>query len=566
MVLKRFGDGQVIETPVRKGSVLAVRSGSMEVLEVYSSQGGTLTLGQFVQEIHPGLGMRRLHLSALSEYLEPGQNRLWIRPPSGPAEPLLGLVTPHQVLGMDTQTQGGALQVRLALPAPAEGLRCTARDILSGQTLDLDLACNDAAARLDRGTLAWLTCGELEGQGQFRHTLELPLERWQAGAWLLSVEVRLQGRWGALVNERDDAFAWSVLIDETGAQANRQWVLSQAAALDSEQSIAVLKRVHKALLTCYAPGAWGGIAWLGDLWHRLAQRPAASSAQTLTELVAMDALGPPLDAQASWFPLLCVGAAMPWIYAQGSSAYRGLDGRGGLIGELRRLRAPLCELFLRNDLEPTVAMGFANVRAMQRGTPPNGFILKRCRAALATRNIDDAWSQLSREDWRPTTGDYLGPVHWRYATNAMQRRYRATLDGNAARRGWAMQLIRRLDGLTLADLGEGVPAHLDDVSGLGLMIAMPADGWDQEQENLIRMDRLLCLFAAVCRWEPRGTGALAAWHQALRGVPLPDANALTQALGYLLHVGRDVFEFYLLLWELAFAADADAVTEATSNV
>ncbi len=562
MVLKRFGDGQVTETPVRKGSMLAVRSSSMEVLEVYSSQGGTLTLGRFEQEIPPGPGMRRLHLSALAEHLEPGQNRLWIQLPASPPEPLLGLVTPHQVLGMSTTTQGGLMEVKLALPAPAEGIRCTAKDLLSDRTLDLDLSCNDAAARLDRTTLAWLTCGERGADGAFRHTLELPLERWQTGAWLVSVEVRLQSRWGALVNERHDAYAWGALIDETGAQAKQHWALAQAAALTAEKAVAAFKRVHCALLTCYAPDAWHGIAWLNALWHQLARGFTATTGQTLTELVALDALGPPMDAQASWFPLLGVGANLPWIYARRSIAYRCLGGRGGLIGELSRLHGPLCELFIRHELEQTLAFGFGNVMHMQRGTPPSGFSLKRYRAALAARNIDDAWSQLSREDWRPTLGDYLGPVHWRYALNSMQRQYRATLNGNVARRGWAMQLVCRLAPLSLADLAYGIAAHLDDVSGLGLMTPMASGGWDeeqdQEQENLRLMDHLLCLFAAVCRWEPRGEGALAAWQQNLCRVPLPDHEALTLAMGYLLHVGRDVFEFYLMLWELVFAADADA--------
>ena len=76
--------------------------------------------------------------------------------------------------------------------------------------------------------------------------------------------------------------------------------------------------------------------------------------------------------------------------------------------------------------------------------------------------------------------------------------------------------------------------------------------------NLQLIDRVLCLFAAVCRWDSRGT-ALAAWQDRLQAVPLPDATARAQALGYLLYVGRDVFEFYLMLWELVFAADADTI-------
>jgi hypothetical protein len=566
MMLKRFHEGQVDETPVHKGAVLAVRGNSMEVLDIYSSLGGTLTLGRWQQEIPPGPGMRRLHLSSLAEYLEPGQNRLWFQLPGSTPEALLGLVTPHQVLGMTTDTQGGRLRVTLSLPTTAEAMRCSAQDLLTGRALELDLLCNDAAARLDRSTLAWLSCGERRETGQFPHCLEVPLERWSGGAWLLRVEVRLQGRWGALVNEREDVYAWGVLIDHTGAPATQQWLLDQANALGPAELITVFKRVHKALLACYALDAWRGIMWLETLWRRLTPGLQPTSGQALTEVVALDALGPPLTAQASWFPLLSPGAAMPWCYARESGAYRGLGGRGGLLGELCRLRVPLCKLFLEQHIEQTLAIGFDNVMRMQQGTPPRGFSLKRYRSALAARNIDDAWSRLRREDWRPTEGDYLGPVHWRYALGAIQRRYRATLTGNAARRGWAMHLVHATRDRSLAGFAPGLPAHLNDIKGLGLMMAKPAGGWNQEQQNLLAIDRMLCLFAAVCRWESRFPGALDAWRKSLRKALLPDPDAQTQAVGYLLYVGRDVFEFYLLLWELVFAADVDAAIEESINV
>lgn len=568
MMLKRFHEGQVEETPVRKGSVLAVRGNSMEALDIYSSLGGTLALGRWQKEIPPGPGMRRLYLSSLAEYLEPGQNRLWFQLPGGTPEPLLELVTPHQVLGMATDAKGGLLQVRLNLPTAAEAMRCSAQDLLTGRTLELDLICNEAATRLDRSTLGWLSCGERRETGQFPHCLEFPLERWSEGAWLLRVEVRLQGRWGALVNEREDVYAWGALVNGAGVSVTPHWLLGQTDELDLAELITVLKRVHKALLACYAPDAWHGIMWLETIWHRLARRLEPVSGQTLTELVALDALGPPLTAQESWFPLLSLGAAMPWCYSRESVAYHAISGRGGLLGELCLLRAPLCQLFLQQHIEQTMAIGFANVMQMQRGTPPHGFSFKRYRAALATRNIDDAWSRLSREDWRPTEGDYLGPVHWRYALNTMQRRYRATLAGNEARRGWAMRLVRAVRSRPLAGLAPDIPAHLHDADGLGLMITMPADGWDQEQENLLLIDRMLCLFAAVCRWEARGAGPLTAWQQTLRQGLLPDfdVQAQTQAIGYLLYVGRDVFEFYLMLWELVFAADVDAAGEEPINV
>lgn len=558
MVLKRFRDGQVDEQALRKGAVLALRSDSREVLEVHSTRGGTLRLGRMCHEISPRIGLRRLHLSTLAEYLEPGINRLSIEHPSGFLEPLLQLVTPHRVLAMTSREEGGIFRIQLDLPAAADALRCAAYDILTGQELDLDLVCNDTIARLDRSAFAWLTCGERQVSGQFRHTLEFPLERWHTGAWLLQVEARLSGHWGSLVNEREDVYAWGFLLDEVGAPAPRAWLLGQVEDADTETAIRVFKRMHQALLPCYAPDVWNGIRWLADGWQHLARTFAPTRGQILTELLVLDALTPPETSQASWFPLLMPGVALSWIYSAAAIDYRSIGKRAGLIGEISQIQQPLSELFVQHHLEQTLALGFRNVMDMQRGAPPHSFSLMRYRQALAVRNIDDSWSQLSREDWRPTEGDYLGPVHWRYALGSLERRYRATLTGNATRRGWAMNLVHSLYHLNLGDLAQGLPAHLHEALGLGLLIPMPGDGWSQEQQNLRLIDHLLCLFAAVCRWESRSS-ALPAWQDSLREAALPDVTAVSQALGYLLYVGRDVFEFYLLLWELVFAADADTM-------
>jgi hypothetical protein len=561
LYLRRFQEGQAVEQPLRKGSVLAVRNNSRELLEVHANQGGTLSLGCFRKEISSRSGMCRLHLSALAEYLEPGNSQLWIELPGQPREPLLELVTPHQILSMAARSEGSALVISLDLPAAAQTMRCSAQELLGGDRHDVDLGCNDAQARLDRTALVWLSCSERRANGCFTHILELPLERWPRGAWLLNIEVKLNGRWGALVNERQDVYAWGFLLDEIGAigaAIQQRWLTQQLSTLDSEQIARVFKRVHRALLPCYAPESWQGIAWLDEAWRQLANHFSPNNGQSFIELAALDALGPPETAQASWFPLLSPGAVMPWIFACAANRYQALRNRAGLLGKLAEIRPPLCDLFRQHYLESTVAFGYTNVRQMQSGVPPRGFSLERYQQAMVSRNLDDAWSQLSREDWRPAEGDLLGPVHYRFALGSMRTRYQRTLSGNELRRGWTLQLTRSSQHLSLGDLIQGYPANLNERDcRLGLMMEHPWDGWTQEQENLLSIVRFLWLFAGICRWEPRSAGALATWQNAMSRITLPNSNALLQGLGYLLYVGRDIFEFYLLLWELLFAADAD---------
>lgn len=570
MMLKRFRENQVDELPLQKGQILALRNDSREVLEVYSSQGGILSLGSLRPEIPARSGLLRLHLSTLAEQLEPGMSQLCIELPSGVLEPLLQLVTSHRVLWMKRREEGGIFSLQLDLATLAESLRCTARDMLSGKVLTFDIACNDSAARLNRETLVWLSCGERQANGQFQHTLEFPLERWCTGAWLLQVEARLNRRWGSLVNESEEVYVWGFLLDETGALTSRHWLTQRVKRLDERASIKVFKRVHQALLPCYAPDAWTGIS-LADAWQRLANDFHPRDGQLLTELLALDALVPPQIGQPSWFPLLLPGVAMPWIYARDAASYRGLGQRAGLIGELNQIRAPLSALFGEYYLERIVAGAFQNVKQMQQGEPPKGFSMKRYREALSVRNIDDAWAQLKREDWRPTVGDYLGAVHWRYALNSLDSRYQAALADDKLRlqRGWALHLIGVTWTLSINNLTAEFPIHLVDIEGVGLLTEIPRYDWSEEQMNLANITRFLCLFAAVCRWESRRPGVLNCWEQLKYSTSLtslPDSNACSQAIGYLLYVGRDVFEFYLMLWELAFAADVDAANKELANV
>jgi hypothetical protein len=563
MLLKRHGDGVVDERPVRRGSLVTLAHDARDVLEVYSPKGGILSFGSWQREISPGAGVRRLPLAALTEYLEPGADRLFYQAAEGPAESLLRFVAEHRVLRSEHETRGGLLHIRLELPAQAEAMRIDARDLLHGEQRELDLACNDVAGRLDAAAKGWLSCGERNPDGRFAHHIELPLDRWSSGAWVFRIETRIGRRWGSLTTDRGDVYAWGLLLDESGAPASTQWLQGQVAALDTDRLIRTFKLTQRSLLPCYAADAWPSLRWLDALWGIAIQRFTVTEGQALVELLALDAEAAQADPDSSWFPLRQPGVALPWIYARPADSYRSVGLRAGLLGELARLQPPLCELFIRGELEPTAAFAFDNVLKMQRGVPPRGFKIERYAAALSARNLDDQWSALRREDWRPSEGDYLGPAHWHFGVNAMRQRYHATLPGNQARRGWALQILRDLNrrGLDIADLTDGLPAHLGSASGLGLPGAAELVANDdthlQERLNLEQIDRFLSLFAAVCRWEARQPGALASLQTALEGVGLPDKDAMQQAFGYLLHVGRDLFEFYLMLWELAFAADAD---------
>lgn len=561
MILSRFTEEQVIQQPLRRGAILAVPESSREVLDVFSSEGGTLVLGAMRHDIPLRTGSRRLHVSSLAQFLSPGNNTLRIESADGTAAPLLQLVAPHRVMSMEQTIRDGIFRIQLRMPAAADGMRGLATDMLSGCTKELDLSCNDVTGRLSVESLAWLECSARLPDGSYLNTIELPLERWPGGAWVLEVEVRLNGRWGTCVNSRSDIYAWGFMAGHMTPAQLRPWIAANMACDRAEDTRAIFERVHRALLICYAGDAWTSLQWLATLWRAVLEPLKALSGNSAIHraLVDCDAMAPSATDQPGWFPILGVGAVTPWIYARGAREYRRLGRDARMLAALAEVGPELCQLYIQHWLEQTSAFGFGNVMAMQHGTPPKDFSMDRLRAALGMRNIDDAWSLLSDEDWRPVEGDYLGPVHWRYAFSALSNRYRRTLLGNQRRRGWALQLLRSTWNASLADFATGLPAHLDVARGLGELHGGSAEPEDQTVLNLLDFDRFLCLFAGVCRWEARMPGTLDAWCARLGTAALPDDESLEMALGYLLHIGRECFEFYLLLWELVFAADWDTL-------
>ncbi len=561
--LKDYREDQVHERSVRKGSVLVVRGDSREVLEVHSTGEGELTLGDFRLPITTRTGMRRVHLSGLVEYLAPGKDTLaFLAADTETPEPLVRLVMPHQVLNFSVSRTLSSFKLRLRLTNGCEALRCHALELLGGRKEDLDLFRNDPGAFSDASAKAWLLSEPAEnGERHEEHILECPLDRWPSGAWLLTLDVKIDGRWGTLGNARQDAYAGGFIIGDRGHQAGPDWLKEGLLPLLAQERLRVFKRVHEALLPCYAEESWVQLEWLNTIWHVLAGSFRRQEETCLTDLLTLSALRPPETSSASWFPLVSIGAYLPRIYCQSTSAYRGLAGRPDPIGIMSRIRPPLCNLFGDNVLDLAVAAGFENLAQMNRGGEPRKFSFMRYRQAMEATDISERWSLLRREDWRPGPGDYLGPMHYRYAIESLRTNYRDTLEGNERRRGWALRLVNGVRHRNLESFCVGCPDHLRRGFGLGLLESEPEEGWDQEQDNLIGITRLLCLFAAVCRWESRIPGALQEFQETLENTLDIDQDALHQAVGYLLHVGADLFAFHLLLWEFLFTADAGGAKE-----
>lgn len=135
------------EKPLRKGSTLAVGSQRRDMLRIYSSESGQLSLG----DLHKMLDARRnaalrLPLSSLDTYLTPQHNTLeFLIENHKIAEPLLKLITPQETLFFNAGYEAGCYRLDFSLHEEIEMLALDAVNLLDGRQQSLELNINDVS-------------------------------------------------------------------------------------------------------------------------------------------------------------------------------------------------------------------------------------------------------------------------------------------------------------------------------------------------------------------------------------------------------------------------------------
>lgn len=560
------------EKPLRKGSTLAVGSQRRDMLRIYSSESGVLSLGT----LHKTLDARRnsavrLPLSSLDTYLTPQQHTLeFCAHDHQFNEPLLKLITPQEVMAFKAQYEATCYRIVFSLHEEIEKLTLNAVNLLDGEQQTCELNINDVSLlQQQQPYTAWLST-QTENQ-HVQHHLACLLETWSSGAWLLNIQIKHQGRWKSLSNARQDTFAAVFLLREAGRVGRTDEITHPIMLLDANEKVRIFQRIHRALLPCYAPEAWDqGIKDLLPLWHSLINQLDPSHGHLVTPLAMLAAERPPDTSPDSWIPLRGVAAWLPKIYAQASGDYRGLHQHAALLprclGLLSHFPQGLTALFQDGVFDPIAAAGFGNFVQMHQGLEPVGFQLNRYRTALEAQQVSERLRLLNQEDWQPSSGHYLGALHYLYATQQLHEAYRQTLGGHDAddptgnhwRRGQALHLAQQLRRYKIQDFVQAVPAHwvMNGVpDSLGLLHHISTTQDEQEQENMEDFIHALSLLAQVCRWETRQVGGLEKFTKTCDALLENQANTTRLAWTYLFFIGEAVFGFYLLLWEMAIIAE-----------
>lgn len=555
-------DGSGVRYRIKRplGSTEVVSLTSDKQIIVSASESGELALGDWVQPTDfSRQSSKVLPASFLASRITPHSDTLTFKP-SGTtvALPLLKLVRPHYVDNIVDKVSEGQLVVKLESPNEIDAVLVKAREALTGQDIEVELQAN--ASNWTNSRLGPARLMSLAGpSGGYIASVYLSLEGWSAGAWTFTFDGRIAGIWGHLQNQRHDQFATGFVCDNSGAQAGSTSLISGLLELTDKQSLEAFIRVQRELLLCYTESSWASMRWLTTAWRTLVKKWQDHEAAGITAFIDMACSRPSEDSAPSWMAQYHIGADLPFIFALPADVYKKVnENRHPLSRSLRTIAQFQREYpgGFGELLHLGAAMGFSNFSAIARGAVPREFSLERYGQAF--QQTDAAPKDLIRREetaFIPEAGDYLGPVHYRYAQACLETAYENSLGGNEIRRGQAIglcfylrKIMPTLNGAVLPRL-KGARAIVEPWRRAEADSLEPEQA--QKQENLQNILHFLSLFALHCRAGARSPASLHAFMSTLHSAEQP----VEACIPYLLQVGDAFFAYYLLLWEVILTSE-----------
>ncbi|AXW64659.1 hypothetical protein CJO94_24130 (plasmid) [Ralstonia solanacearum] len=465
---------------------------------------------------------------------------------------------PHFVTGAATKMSDRAFSAQFSMSEEVQAIAVRATDVISGHYFEMTLQANAGAWERHQYGRCLLTCLPSK-DGGYAVSLSFELGLWPSGAWVLRFDAQVGGMWGHLENMRQDALAAGFLCDEGGRQVRSDELFACLSALTDRESLGVLSRVQTTMTTCYMQESWESMQWISGMWRALLSIWEGRISDAVPTLVDVACARPSEGANSSWMLQLLAGAAMPKIYSLPALAYGRVNQRAHSVAEglhaLAEVRAGYPRIF-PDLVHVAAASGFSNLSEMMAGGSPRGFKLDLYVEALRQmgESIEDSF-RLEDDSFRPAKGDWLGPVHYRFAMRALELAYEDSLAGNEIRRGQAIGLCRfakqkvpvfprNYHSRVAGSSPIVTPWQTDEDESLPEEVA-------QRGQNLEQIAHLISLLAFHCRLEARNVGELARFIGVLHGGGIPVEPSLT----YILQIGEAMFAYYLLLWELVQIAE-----------
>ncbi len=560
LVLEETKGGASVEHPIPKGDVLLVRAGSRQKLKIYSSDGGTLTLGDMRRDIRSAmLGGAQLYLSGLVEFLSPEHQTLRLRSFStGLEDDLVRLITPHQAIKFESNRVADTYKIRFTVFGQLTRVQIHGQEIMTGTIVDITVTADEISVSGNPFTNASLATLRDDGKTEAELCFHIP--DWDPGAWALSLQLQLDSRWGQLVNARGDIFAGSMQI---GGDAYRTGAIIHAATI--EQRLDIFQRLVEWTLDCYALESWRDLSWMDDAWDQAAEALAPDAPRQVHRLLGLAFKTVPDTASASWVPLKSVTARLLLLFALPLEHYRGLSaGRNvtrALLGMTDQLASDDRLLFTEHFFDSVLLFGFRNGAQIARGKliSLGDFSVVRFMEVACTAPTSERARIVSNMEWAPAPGDYLGVRHYWWAIERLTEKLESAQAGNDQRKGNALRLASRVANVKAPGIHPSLAAgHLAQATSLGLMQQRASDDEvDQVTENIADTVDLISVIAYVLRLETRRSGSLHESLQNMAKLISTSPKHLESIIGFVLYVGLDLFIFYLALWELVLNRDTE---------
>ena len=561
--------GPATERPIARGSILQVRLSSRQRLKIYSSYEGTLTLGSFHRDFHSALlGGTQLYLSTLVEHLSPENQTLRLRLPTTAHEvDLVRLVTPHQVVSFESRRSGDEYVLIFSIPGHLQQLQIRAEEVINGAAEELAVLPDTIAVSGAAFAKASLTTAERDHRTHAE--LRLPLTDWALGAWVFHLQVKIDGRWGKLVNQRGDVYAGAMLL---GPMATQITAFLEDAPIS--QRLEVFGRLVDLSLECYSLESWHDLSWLDKEWDALATAIEPVSTEHVGQLLGLALREVPETASDSWVPLKSVSARFLALFALPIDAYAGLPAGSSvtkaLLGRGDRISGDDSTVFHGHFLDSLLIFGFRNGARLARtwGIAESVAASEEQLRHFDIRNYinlttfvpeSERRRVLANSDWVPTPGDYLGLRHYWWALKRLTEHLHSAQAGNDQRKGNALRLASRVATSRAAGVHPHLSeSHLASTTSLGLMSSTTSDeSLDQDSNNIADLVDLISVLAYVVRLEIRQPGILRESSGKLLQTMKTDQRHLESVLGFVLYIGLDLFIFYLVLWEFVMQRDLD---------
>lgn len=615
-----YAEHSKIEKTIRIGSTISVNITSRKVLKIYATEFAFLHLGDWETDVNfERIGVKTISLAGLIDHIGTENNTLYMRTRNLSydleALPLIHVVSPFTAKQFHYIKQQEGKKIEICLSDKIEGIRIVAENLLdeldSTNPIQYQVEFQNQisdTADFNQVLQQQLMMQQIPIQCFFsaenndldnKIILYIPTIGWSSGLWIMHFYIKAAGRWGKLTNENNQLYAdgWhsgnpfdqiNQLFDEKTLYEVNDNQDKYAAKNNQDIIVSVFERIHNVLIPRYAPESWNQILFLERLSKHICKEHLSKlmdsgniDSAIVTRLLHLATEYPDEYIKEGEIPALNLGAIIPKIFCLNRTFYsiKGEISNSTLsvLKFMHRL-ANLKQVFSDGDIELSALFGFSNAiqLANNQADIPENFSFKSYDNALTVfdcRNFE-LKEHLLDDQWIPGRGDFLGPMHYRYALLNFKQTFRTNIAINSLMCnevvGKVLAVVKKFTSKSIRNYCNcNLPDTIINKSNLDLFDKQDfnenllTDDEKVEREHFLNIINFISLFAKVCRIESRYPGTFNSFMDDYNIFLTSDCNhglnksdTANRVLGYILFVGDALFAFYLLLWELIITADS----------